>query len=160
MNQVRTSKRLFIPIGAAICFIVFLIHFSFIEKPIHDYRLTFSVTSVEYEQIVPELIDFKYDIEGEDFFISPNFESIADSLVINNIRRFELKIFTPNKITSEKCVEKYFNQLMISPSPLLVGSVYFGSSTPLQKSLGYLVLLLGFLLSIDFIFLRQRSGKQ
>lgn len=160
MNQVRTSKRLFIPIGAVICLIVFLVHFFFIEKPIQDYRMTFSLASADYEVIIPELKDYKNNAKGEGFFISPNLQSLADSLIENEIRRFELKIYTPNKISPENCSTIYFQKLSIKPLPEIVGSVNFGSSIPLQKSLGLFVLLLSLLLSIDFFILQKRSRKK
>ena len=160
MNDKWTFHALFFPFGVLICALVFFIHFFILEKPIHDYRLTFSATSEQYENIVPKLIDFKNDVKEKDFFTSANFESIADSLAEKNIRCFELKIFTPNKISPEACAKIYFNQLNISPLPIMIQQRNFGSSTPLQKSLGIFVLLLSLLLILDFIFIKQRSRKQ
>ena len=107
MKDKWSFHTLFLPFGVLICGLVFLIHFFILEKSIHDYRLTFSVTSSEYESIFPKIIDFKHDVKEVGFFSSPNFESIADSLAENDIRRFELKIFTPSKVTPEKCATIY-----------------------------------------------------
>ena len=159
MKDKWSFHTLFLPFGVLICILVFLIHFFILEKSIHDYRLTFSVTSSEYESIFPKIIDFKHDVKEVGFFSSPNFESIADSLAENDIRRFELKIFTPSKVTPETCATIYFNQLDIFPCPMLIGTSNFGTSTPLQKSLGVFVFLLSLLLILDFVFIKQRSRK-
>ncbi|MDB4090949.1 MAG: hypothetical protein ACKVJC_03145 [Flavobacteriales bacterium] len=159
MKDKWSFHTLFLPFGVLICGLVFLIHFFILEKSIHDYRLTFSVTSSEYESIFSKIIDFKHDDKEVGFFSSPNFESIADSLAENDIRRFELKIFTPSKVTPKKCATIYFNQLDIFPCPMLIGISNFGTSTPLQKSLGFFLLLLSLLLILDFVFIKHRSRK-
>jgi len=148
-----------VPVGIALSVAVFVVHLFIIERPVHDNRLTLSIAAEEYDLLVPQLINFKNNEKGKGFFISPNFESIADSLISEGERRFELKVSTPNAISAEECSRIYFKKIKLNVSPEVIGNSNFGSSRPLQKSIGIFILLLSFVLLVDCLIL-QKSQRQ
>lgn len=150
LKQKKSTSKLIIW-GVVLSTLIFFIHYTFIEDWVHENRLTYSVSSEEYQQYVQNLEDYYSD----GFSISPNFESIADSLVENDIRRFELKQFTTETSSYEEIVFIYF-PLMNVPTPELIKNRFVSKSKPLNKSLGISLVVISLLLLIDyFIFFKR-----
>ena len=159
MNAKSTTHSKFVYSGLVLSLLVFVVHFCFIERVIHDHRLTFSLSTEEFDAIKPHLNNYRNHIRDNDFLISPNFHAIADTLESSGIKRFELKLSTPDSINIKECTTTYFQYKLISPAPDLIKKLRFKDSTPLQKSIGYGVLTMCFFLLVDFVLIRYRSNK-
>jgi hypothetical protein len=83
-------------IGVCISLLTFVVSYFLIEKEVHEYRITYSVTVEDYDKYL-KLHDFYTERPLFSVSISPNFESIADSLKDIGLRRFELKEFHTGK---------------------------------------------------------------
>ncbi len=155
-NHSKTVLILFLLVS----FLTFFIHYTFIEKPIQEYRFSYTVTPKEYPTILSELQSIYFTLDGEDYFISPIIEIIPEQDKIDHIRHFFLRITTTSRHIEAELVSKtYYQNIIINAKPKLIYSQFQGSSIPLQKSLGYLFLVL--IVSYTFlIFLKEKSSTK
>lgn len=146
-----------LPIGFCISLLAFMVSYFWIEKIVYEYRITYSVSEKDYSNYL-ELKDYYSEGHSFSLSISPNFESIADSLRGRNIRRFELKEFHTGKFSLNSIDNTYFNEFSKKDSRKLVGQRYVGQSTPIKTSTGISLAILCFALILDrFILYRNRQ---
>lgn len=139
--------------GIIISLATFLTVFILVENRWYEYRQTFECSINEYQ-------NYKNGMDrariGEQSY-QPNWESIADSLKEEEIRRFELKIFSLKSDFSEKNTEAYFKKYQL-PQPSSVSLKKFGSSKAVGKSIGAGILI--YLLFILFELYRSKRSSQ
>ena len=136
--------------GIALSVLTFCVYYFFFEQEVHESRLTYSVSSEEYDDYAELENYYSSDILGG-ASISPNYESIADSLKGQGIRRFELKQFLSGLVIVKRTADFYWRYVDLPP-PELITNRYVSSSKPLNTSLGISILILAFFLVVDFIF--------
>lgn len=135
-------------IGVCISLLTFVVSYFCIEKEVHEYRITYSVSEEDYDNY----LNLKYFYAERPLFsvsISPNFESIADSLKDIGLRRFELKEFHTGKFSVNSIDTMYFLEFSKKDSRKNLGKRYVGYSTPLKTSTGISLAILCFALILD-----------
>lgn len=152
MQKEKKSPSKLMIWGLALSVTFFFAHYLFIEEWVHENRLTYSVSADDYQNYVDSLDDYY----SGNFSLSPNFESIADSLIDKGIRRFELKQFRTGISSYEEIGFIYF-PLMKVPKPELITNRFVSRSKPLKRSLGISILTLSIFLLVDyFAFFKRR----
>lgn len=160
MNANWYFHKYFVFTGVILSVCTFISYYFFIEDTIHDHRITLSVNSSEYNLIKPRLGNYASQIDMNEYFIAPNFESIADTLISSNIRRFELKLSTPDIINIDTALQAYFENQIQTSSPDKIRHIRFDDSTPLQRSIGYALIILCCFMLVDILFISKRSKKE
>ena len=146
--------------GIALSIVTFFVYYFFIEEKVQEYRLTYSISSEKYSKYKNGLETYSASNERFHLLISPYYESIADSLIDQDIRRFELKVFYAGDF---KCTETsiglvFFKERYIGlPPPELITNRFVSANTPLKTSMGIAMLLLTSILLIDYLlYFRKR----
>jgi len=134
--------------GVVISVLTFSFYYFLIEKTVHENRLTYSVSEEDFKNYA-SLSDYFVSESSMRLSVSPNYSSIADSLIEKGIRRFELKQFYTGTLQSPEQPEVlYFNDQNLAAPQLLLNR-YVSSNKPLNKSLGVSILLLCVFLLFD-----------
>ena len=135
-------------IGVCISILTFIVYYFLIEEKVHEYRITYSVSAEDYDNYL-NLKDFYAERPLFSVSISPNFESIADSLRVIGLRRFELKEFHTGKFSVNSVDTMYFLEFSKKDSRKILGERYVGYSIPLKTSTGISLAILCFALILD-----------
>lgn len=159
MNTKSILGSKIVLLGLVFSILITISHYFILEKSIHDYRLTFSTESSNYDAIKPSLTDYRNSTQEVDFFISPNFDAIADTLQESGLRRFELKLSTSEDIDVHRCYNIYFVTKLNTKHPEFIRMIQFADSRPFQKSLGYGILTLCCFLLLDTFSIRKRQNE-
>ncbi len=141
-------------LGILLSLAVFLTMLLIVEKRWYEYRQTFECSINEYQMYKDGMDRARI---GEQSY-QPNWESIADSLKEEEIRRFELKIFSLKSDFSEKNSEAYFKKYKL-PKPSSVSLKKFGSSKAIGKSIGAGILIYLFFILLE-VYRSRRSSQQ
>ena len=150
MGIMQSLRYKVLSIGICISLLAFVVSYFLIEKEVHEYRITYSVSEADYGNYL-NLQDYYAERSLFSVSISPNFESIADSLKNLGLRRFELKEFHTGKFSLNSIDTMYFLEFSKKDSRNTIGKRYVGHSRPLKTSTGISLAILCFALILDRI---------
>lgn len=150
MMNVSWQSNIFIA-GLSLSFICGITYFLGFESKVMEYRMTYSVSSDDYQQYRDKLTPFVSEKKEYSISLSPNFESIADTLINQHIRRFELREFHVGSLKKKEGVIQriYFNKVNDLKQPVLITDRFVSSNRPLKTSLGIFVLILSLTLFVE-----------
>ena len=123
-------------IGIILSLVTFVFVFVFVENSWFEYRQTFECPTDQYTAYEASMERMKIDHHT----FQPNWESIGDSLKNENVRRFELKIFSQNSRFTANYSEAYYDKLKLK-TPLTVSFRRVGSSKAIGRSIGTALLV-------------------
>jgi len=158
MSETSISRRKVMPYGVTLGILLGLGYYLFLEDSVKETRLTFSVEQTDYKQYL-ELADEVIELEHGEVFLSPNYESISDTLKASGIRRFEVKKFLKGKGENEELNTNYFTERSNVPVPDLIKELPFGTSKPLGKTLGLSLLIIILSLILDLFINRTTTQR-
>ncbi len=116
-------------------------YFLFFEEPIVESRLTYTLSADEYARY-SDLPNEVIQLENGEAYLSPNYESISDTLQAKGVRRFELKKFLKGRGENDVINEIYFKDQSKLEVPELIKELDFGKSKPVGKTVGIALLII------------------
>jgi hypothetical protein len=143
---------------ALLSLVLGVLYYFTLEQKVDEFRLTYSVSADRYPMYSDSLDTWYTATSQGKLSISANFESVADTLQDQAIRRFELRKFSVGTISNEELAKLYFHNHLGLEAPELISERAFGSNKPLSGSLGLALGVMALLLLVDFV-LRLIKGQ-
>ena len=137
----RTRLSPWVLIGLFLSVAAGVLYYLFAEVSVQEDILTYRVSNDQYS-LYKELIAHKSSDETYAVSLSPNYESISDTMMHLGVRHFELREFYTG-IPDLSAIEKqYFEKANNIRHPELVKRLDYAKIKPIGKSIGLALILL------------------
>lgn len=137
-----------------------ILHYFVFTPTITELRTIMSVSSETYDARIDSISDRGGEVGSTEYFFSPNFESKADTLKGQGMRRFEMREYYLDVSKQSKIREDYYQKAGMEV-PEIIFNEKFGERKPVGVSIGLMMsgIALTLLVSYSFLFFQSRKEQ-